>query len=82
MTPADRAGRGAEDDGLFAEDEIDREIEKAFTDGDNVRALCLLVESAGLTMTLYGQPVAGPEELREAVSASLMERLASKAGAP
>lgn len=68
--------------GLSAEDEIDREIERAFTDGDNVRALCLLVESAGLTMTLYGQPVSGPDELRAKVAAAAVERIVDAACGP
>ena len=68
--------------GLSAEDEIDREIEKAFTDGDNVRALCLLVESAGLTMTLYGAPVSGPEELHAKATESAVERIVDAACGP
>jgi hypothetical protein len=31
---------------------------------DLIGALCYVVKQAGLTMTLYGKPVSGPEELR------------------
>lgn len=44
---------------------------------DNIGQLCAMVESCGGTMTFYGQPVEGPDDLRAKAHAHAIERLAT-----
>ena len=44
--------------------------------GDMIGTLCHLVKEAGLTMTLHGKPVSGPDELREAAYDAMIDRIA------
>lgn len=53
--------------------ELDDAVEKALADGDNVKALCLLVEAAGGKMTLYGQPI-GEAGLKQFAQSTLEQR--------
>jgi len=62
-----RARRRQKREGVSIERQIERE--------GLIPMLCRLVREAGLTMTLYGAPVSGPEELRELALASAVERL-------
>lgn len=49
-------------------------VQAALDRGDPIAALCAAVEEAGLTMTLYGQPV-GEKGLRAAATAGGLARL-------
>jgi hypothetical protein len=79
MTPPDDSGAPDEDAAMLAR-----------LEADPIGELCRLVKECGLTMTLYGKPVAGPEELREAALGHAIDRLArsvvgsacSKCGTP
>ena len=50
---------------------IDRQIAREGL----IPTLCRLVREAGLTMTLYGHPISGPDELRDLALVSALERL-------
>lgn len=57
----------------------DETAEEMYARGDAIGALCKLVKDAGLTMTLYGQPVSGPGELREKALDSAIDRITDAA---